>query len=165
MAYYTNEASLKATYGDDEVAALVKEQPGISSAVRLDKAAATAQAEIDMLLHTANYVTPFEGFTPFGTDPWPVDGVALNPVIQAISDCFTAWHLASSADLQKKRYDDCRAQGLAWLDRIIAGEVVLEVTNVDPLAGPGNLVVIARPSVFNRYQLRERQIFPGSVDD
>lgn len=163
MDYYTNELSLKATFSDEEVAALVRETPGISSAARLEKAAATAMAEIDMMLYSANYAAPLT-FTPFGTDPWPSDGIRLNPAIQAISDCFTAWHLAASADLQKKRFDDCRAQGLAWLDRVIAGELVLNLTRVDDAAGPGNIVVLARPQVFNRFQLRERQVIGGPED-
>lgn len=159
MAYYTNEASLKATYGDNEASGLLADQPGVQSEVRLEKAAAQAQAEIDTMLYSANYVVPFN-FTPFGIVPvLPDVPIPLHGAIQAISDCFTAFHLASSTDLSKKKYDDCRAEGLAWLNRVVAGELVLDVTLVDPLAGPGNIVVLARPSVFNRYQLRERDIF------
>jgi phage gp36-like protein len=159
MAYYTNEASLKAQYGDTEVSGLLRTEDGTDSAVRLEKAAATAHAEINGALHSANYVTPLN-FTPFGETVTPPDvEIPLNALIQTISDCFTAYYLSRSTDLAKKPYDDCRAEWRAYLDRVVAGELVLDIENVDPLSGPGNLVTIARPRVFDRYQLPERTIF------
>lgn len=159
MAYYTNEASLKAAYGDNEAAGLLRDSPGMQSDARLEKAAAQAQAEIDTLLYSANYVVPLN-FTPFGTTPTLPDvPIPLHPAIQAISDCFTAYHLAMSTDLSKKKYEDCRQEGLNWLNRVLKGELVLQFERVDPAAGPGNLVVVARPRVFDRHQLPERSIF------
>lgn len=159
MPYYSNEASLKATFGDNEVSGLLSDSPGVESSVRLEKAASQAQAEIDTMLYSANYVVPFV-FTEFGAEIVAPDvAVPLMPVIQAISDCFTAFYLAASTDLSKKKYEDCRQEGLNWLNRVVKGELVLKVDRVDPLAGPGNLVTISRPRVFDRHQLSERAIF------
>jgi phage gp36-like protein len=159
MPYYTNEASLKAAFGDNEVSGLLNDSPGVESQVRLEKAAAQAYDEINTMLYSANYTVPLL-FTEFGAVLTPPDvEIPLMPVIQAISDCFTAFYLAASTDLNKKKYEDCRAEGLNWLNRVIEGELVLNLTRVDPLAGPGNLVTIARPQVFNRHQLSERAIF------
>lgn len=153
---FSNEKSLKDTYGDDEVSALLLNAPGTESDARLEKAAATATAEIEDFLKMGGYTVPIP-FTEYGVTPLAIDastGLAmpyLRANIQAIADCFTVWWLANSADLAKKKYDDCRASGLAWLAKVAAGELLLTAS--------GKIVVIARPQVFDTSLMRERDVF------
>lgn len=159
MPYYTNEFSLKAAFGDKEVSGLLRAGgDGTESEVRLAKAAATAQAEIDGYLGTGGYSLPLT-YTEF-TETGPG---TLNQIVQAISDCFTAYHLASTADLQKAEYNKCREEGLAWLERLRLGEVVLDLPAAEGALGHSGIAIVARPSVFNRHLRRERDIF-GPLD-
>lgn len=157
MSYYTNEFSLKATFGDKEVSGLLRAGDGMESNVRLAKAAKTAQDEINAFLNTGGYSLPLT-FTEFSA----AGPGTLNGIIQDISDCFTAYHLASLGDLQKKEYDKCREEGLAWLDRLRLGEVTLDLTVVDGGLGHSGIAVISRPAVFDRHMLRERDVFGGT---
>lgn len=146
MAYYTNEKSLKDTYGDKEVAGLLRESSGEQSEARLAKAAATAYAEINALLFSSDYIIP--PFVPYGEalDPLLPDVGYINPVIQSVSDCFTAFHLSQSTDLSKKPYENCRANWLAYLKE-------------DPLAPAQQIVVVSRPQVFTQNMKTQQQIF------
>lgn len=158
MAYYTNEFSLKAAFGDKEVSGLLRASgDGTENSVRLARAAKIAQDEINGFLTTGGYSLPlaFTEFTAEGPG-------TLNGILQAISDCFTAYHLASTGDLQKKEYDKCREEGLAWLERLRLGEVIVDLTTVEGGLGHTGIAVISRPIVFNRHLLTERQVFGGT---
>lgn len=163
MDYYTNEASLKATYGEKEASGLMQQLPGLESNVRLEKAAAQAYAEINDFLATAGYAVPLD-FSPFGVEVEDPDVfVILHPAIQGISDCFTAYHLASTGDLAKKKYEQCRKEGLAYLELIRSGTIRLSLDTGEP-AGIGGFAVVARPSVFNKHLKRVEDIFGNTVE-
>ena len=147
--YYSNEKSLKDTFGEAEVAGLLKDKSGQQSATRLAKAAGSAYAELNSLLYAPDYVVP--EFTPYGETLDPTKPY-ISELIQAISDCFTAYYLSFSTDLSKKRYEDCYAKWIAYLK------------DADPLAGAGQIAVVARPQVFNTYLKSEREIFGGPAD-
>jgi hypothetical protein len=145
MVGFTNEKSLKDTYGDREASGLLADVPGSEQADRLEKASLSARADIEDYLRSGGYVVPLI-FTPYG-DALPVGDVPpyIPANIQAISDCFTAWYLAATEDLSKKKYDECRAAGLAWLKLIADGTLILEPIGTDAIT------VLSRPRVFDRY--------------
>ncbi len=156
MNYYSNEYSLKQTYGDNEVSGLLKAAPGVDSAVRLEKACKSAFDEINNYLRSGGYLLPLT-FTPFTVK---VVG-DLDGQLQAISDAFVAWYLAASTDLQKKRYEDQRNQGLAVLDLIRRDGLKLDLEKTECPTGIGETVVKARPRVFNKDQKTEFQTIRG----
>lgn len=166
MDYYTNELSLKAMFGDAEVTGLLSDSPGSEQNARLEKAAKTSFDEINGYLKGGGYVVP-PPFTPFGAaiDPLadPAPPPYMNGKVQSVSDAFTAYYLASAVDLNKKRYEDMRAEGLKWLEGIRDGLIPLLLTETDTITGFGEAVTITRPRVFDRSQMREADIFPPRV--
>ena len=72
----------------------------------------------------------------------------LNPKLQQISDAFTIYHLAVSQDLSKKKYDDDRKEGLDWLQKLLEGEIQLDMELTGTPTGGSDTVVLARPRVF-----------------
>lgn len=161
MAYYSNEQSLKATFGDNEVAGLLSDAPGTESAALLGKAAGQAFSEINGYLRSGGYVVPIVPLDDDGNEvilvAYGEEGSNLDGSLQAVSDDFTAWHLASSQDKQKKRYDDGRAQGLVWLDKVRNGQVQLPLKRT-AAAGAGDFCVLTRPRVFCHNAQNERRV-------
>ncbi len=150
---YSNEFSLKAAFGDTEAAGLMQDSPGIESEVRLDKAAKAAMDEINSYLRAGGYILPLT-FTAFTED----DIGDLNGMIQSISDVFTAFTLAASTDLSKQVYIDRRAEGLALLERIRNGDLILELDKTTDPTGAGDAVTVSRPKVFVQDQKTAAQI-------
>lgn len=148
MAYYTNEFSLRATFADKEVSALIADADGTGDEVRLEKAAKRAFDEINMYLGSAGYQLPleFDAF-PDGEPTEPLTN-PLNGVVQAISDDFTAYYLAKSADLMKDVYAKGYAEGLLLLKGLVNGSLLLDLARTDPATGNGGVYVVARPQVF-----------------
>lgn len=145
MDYYTNEASLKATYGDKEVSGLVTTAPGVEAQFRLDKAAKEAYDKINTYLRSGGYLTPLE-FTPYTRE----NGGDLDGMVQSISDALTAAVLATSHDLSKKVYVDQRAEAISQLNAIRLGTLKLDLPKTDTPSGGGDLVVYTRPRVFKK---------------
>lgn len=162
MAYYTNEASLKATFGDKEAAGLIQDAPGVDSDVRLEKAAKEAYDEINMYLGSSGYVVPLE-FTAFG-DTEEEEPIPLNGKIQGISDCFTAYILAGSTDLNKKRYELCRAENVKFLENVLAGLIRLDL-EAAVVSGTGSIAVRSRPRVFDTNLKTQGEIFTQFFPD
>lgn len=152
---YTNLRSLEVTYGEDEVDGLVPDT------VNLTKAAAEAKGEIDTYLHSAGYALPLVFTEMTGNTPSTLPGA-----LQKTSDAFTAFHLASSEDLHKAKYDTDRAEGFKYLDSLLSAKLRLvypdgtAVARRDPPDGHGMVVVSARAQVFTRSLRSEEQIFP-----
>jgi hypothetical protein len=154
MTYYSNQDSLEAAFGVDEVTGLLGDDPD----VRLEKAAKAAFDDINAYLKTAGYLLPLI-FTSFGRVP-PTDGPALlNGRVQDISDVFTAWYLAKHTDLAKKVYEDGRTDGLKWLDALVANAVRVDLPKTTELTGSGELVVKARGRIFNKNMKAENELF------
>ena len=146
---YTNEASLKATFGDAEVSGLLQDAPGVQDSTRLEKAAATAMDEINLWLRSSGYLLPLD-FTEYGV-AIPIDGPPYLPaLLQMLSDHFTAFHLASSTDLNKKKYEELRASGLAQLEDMFKRKLRLDLPLTTAITGGGQVVTIARPRIFDR---------------
>lgn len=156
---YSNDASLKATFGDSEVTGLVTDSPGVTSPARLEKAASTAMDEINNYLRSAGYLLPLV-FTEYGaTITPPAVAIPLPAQLQMASDAFTAFHLASTMDLNKKKYEDLRAQYLAWLEDVRMSKIRLDLPLTTDITGSGKVVTIARPQVFDKYLRRESDVF------
>lgn len=156
MPGYSNIESLYAEWGKVEVDGILGTPPDTA---RLEKAIYTAKGEIDSYLASGGYVIPFP-FTEYGGTP-PTDGSAplLDGALQGVSDAFSIWHLANRDDFNKKKYDDARAQGIAWLEKIRIGEIRLTLNGVVGPTGSGNVRVISRPRVFDNVMLREPDVF------
>lgn len=150
MPYYTNEFSLRATFADKEVSALIADADGTGDGVRLEKAAKRAFDEINMYLGSAGYALPleFDEF-PDGEAEEPLDA-PLNSVIQGISDDFTVYYLAKSADLMKDVYAKGYAEGIALLQKLVDGSLILDLLRTDPASGNAGLFVVSRPRVFTQ---------------
>lgn len=159
MPNYSNEASLKATFGDSEVSGLLVDAPGVEDQARLDKAANAASAEIDVYLRTAGYLLPLT-FSQYGATLQDGDPPFLDAKLQAVADHFTAWHLASSTDLSKKKYEDLRAQDLQWLEDVRLRKVRLDLEMTATVTGAGQVTTVARPRVFTSYLLDPDTAFP-----
>ena len=159
MTVYSNEASLKATFGDEEVVGLLRDAPGTEQPSRLDKAAEAAASEINTYLTTGGYVLPLL-FTPYGEDVPAIGPPWLDFKLQEISDVFTAWHLSAAEDLSKKVYEARREAGLAWLDKLRTRELYLTYPMTAVISGAGQVTVLARCRVFNTMMKPENASFP-----
>ena len=159
MPHYSNEASLKAAWSAEEVDAILQSEPA-TAAARLEKAAKTAEDEINTVLHSAGYIVPF-AYTEFGVDP-PLDGSAplLPGTLQQASDAFTMWALCHRTDFQKKNYEDEKVRWEKWLERVRIGELRITLNGIEGPTGSGNVRVIARPRVFTASLKRPEDIFP-----
>lgn len=158
MEVYSTEQSLYDEWGQADVEGILNADLPTRD-TRLEKAAESAAAEINAYLGSGGYIVPFV-FTAYGGNP-PVDGSAplLDAKIQAISDAFTMWHLANRDDFNRKKYDDARAEGLAWLEKVRDGSIRILLNGVVGPTGSGNVRVITRPRVFDRNLKRECDIF------
>ena len=142
---YTNFLSLSDTWGQREAEALTKGIDNTFEQRRLDKQAQAARSFIDSYLAKAGYVVPLV-FTEYGykqvdliVDPLPNP---VNPTIQRLSDCLTAYFLANSDDLKKKAHKECYEETVNFLENLLSGKTFLSLEKIS------SIVVLSRPRVF-----------------